>query len=377
LFEIILVVGLAGCVAAAALTFVLPLVHFITVWSRLTTIATTLGAYDSHRQAESASHPRTGIRPRPPERGHVRPALGGWANGLPRCWVIYGKTVPPEDKFDRFEREAQHYTDLAWTLTRRRRGRSLLLAQAPAQPEPSFLAPWVLPVGETATGPALWDVTAAYHCLVVARTGWGKSSFALWLGGYVRRLRHWQVEVIDPSIHDQLTIRRTLGRVEAAYDARDPLVEPTTRILLVIDETRSVLRIPAKTSPSYAPRRDAATLVEEKFLDQGGKRGIHVLALTVDARADAIGGHVRSCFDARLAGWLDAGEYALALDRPVPHARKGPRGRGWWRNPDGTLQEVQAHLTPYQRQANSHPPSGGAQTTTVTRIFGALGTRKW
>jgi hypothetical protein len=181
------------------------------------------------------------------------------------------------------------------------------------------------------------------------------SSFALWLGGYVRRLRHWQVEVIDPSVHDQLTIRRTLGRVEAAYDARDPLVEPTTRILLVIDETRSVLRIPAKTSPSYAPRRDAAMLVEEKFLDQGGKRGVHVLALTVDARADAIGGHVRSCFDARLAGWLDAGEYALALDRPVPHARKGPRGRGWWRNPDGTLQEVQAHLTPYQQPANSHP----------------------
>jgi hypothetical protein len=375
--------GLAGCVAAAALTFVVPLVRFVTVWLRLMTIATTLGAYDSSRQAESASHPRTGIRPRPPERGHVRPALGGWANGLPRCWVIYGKIVPPEDKFDRFEREAEHYTDLAWTLTRRRRGRSLLLAQAPllpevpAQPEPAFLAPWVLPVGETTTGPALWDVTKAYHLLVCAMTGYWKSSFALWLADYARRSRYWRVVHVDPEVDSPAAQLAKLADVEREFDRRDPLVEPSSRVLVIIDEARNVLRVPLKSSPHYETRRQIAALVEDKLLDRGGKRGIHVVALTVDARAQVIGGHVRSCFGASMAGGLDDNEWPLVFGRDVPRPTAGP-GAYWWQRADGApLDEVRVHAIPYQRQANSHPSYGDAQTTTVTRIFGAIGAKKW
>jgi hypothetical protein len=119
IWSAILYAGLLCITAAVGWGLVLlvrPIVHFFTVWSRLTTIATTLGAYDSARQAESAQAPKTGIRPRPPERGHVRPGIGGgWANGLPRCWVIYGKVVPPKARFAEFCEEAEHYTDLAWT----------------------------------------------------------------------------------------------------------------------------------------------------------------------------------------------------------------------------------------------------------------------
>jgi hypothetical protein len=377
----VLVTGLAGCVAAAALTFGVPLVHFVTVWFRLTTIATTLGAYDSSHQAESASHPRTGIRPRPPERGHVRPALGGWANGLPRCWVIYGKTVPPSDKFDRFEREAQHYTDLAWTLTRRRRGRSLLLAQAPAlpeiptQPEPAFLAPWVLPVGDTALGPAVWDVTRAYHRLVVGRTGSQKTSHAAWLAGYAARMRHWTVIRIDPEVDDPPGWLDKLRTLDAALERQPADVTPLHRYLVLVDEFDDVMD-DAKTDDHPAERAQCRRLVR-KLLRHGGKRGIHVDAYAQDPRAKVLGSGIRSKFGARAALALDHAEIPLVLNQTVSYAPDQP-GRGWFLVPGAKPADTRFHTVPIQQpQPYFHPADQGAPTTRVTRIYGAIGAKKW
>jgi hypothetical protein len=210
-------------------------------------------------------------------------------------------------------------------------------------------------------------------------TGWWKSSFALWLADYAGRLPYWtRVIRVDPEKDSPAEQLAKLRQVEVEFDRRDPEVEPTSRVLVIVDEARNVLRVPPAGHPQRETRRQIATLVEE-FLDRGGKRGIHVVALTVDPRAEVIGGHNRSCFGARMAGGLDSGEWPLVFGRDVPRPADGP-GCYWWQRADAApLEEIRVHAIPYQRRRSRpawHASPPGPSTWTATRIFGAISAPK-
>jgi len=377
---LVLVAGLAGALAAAALTFGAPLVRLAKAWTRVWTLCVSFGLFDSHRMAARAARETSGHRTAPPERGSVWPSLRT-LDGLPVSWRIVGRINQHGRDHDGFLAEVEHYLGRSWTLTRREGSRIMTLAQAPllpeipAHPEPAFLAPWVLPVGDTALGPATWDVTAAYHRLTVGRTGSWKSSHAAWLARYARGMRRWTVVAIDPEYDDPPAWLATLERLDAELEARRPDVAYLDRYLVQVDEFDDVMD-DAKTDDHPQERAQCRRLVR-KLLRHGGKRGFHVDAYAQDPRAKVLGSGVRSKFGARAALALDLAEIPLVLNQSVPYAPDQP-GRGWFSAPGSKPVDTRFHTIPIQQQpANSHPADPGAPTTRVTRIYGAIQSREW
>jgi hypothetical protein len=351
--------ALVAALVLAALLFALaalvrPAVFYLTVWSRLTTICVDLGIYDSGRQAERASHTTGGHRTASPSRGSTWPSLKT-RGGLPAWYWVVGRIVQDPDRLDLLVAQFGHYTGRPWTWQRLPRSRRIKVIQARPLPDtptppaaPVAVMPHVLPVGETRTGPALWDVTVAYHRLTVARTGWRKTSHATWLRGYAAAVRSWDVVTVDPEDDSPETWAAKLRQVAAELDRRPPGQVPASRVLVQIDEFDEVMRPAARTARDHAVRVEVHDLVW-KLLRHGGKRGIHLDAYAQDPRAKALGGDVRSKFGARVAGALEHGEVPLVLDRPVPRALRGA-GRGWWLMAAGYQpEETVFHTTPIQQ----------------------------
>jgi hypothetical protein len=374
----VLVVALAlivAAVAAVAWSAARGLAFYLRCWVRLTALCVSLGVYDSHRQAERASHTSGGHRTAPPERGSVWPSLAT-LDRLPVRYRIVGRIVQHDDRLDQLTAQFQHFTGRAWTWRRRPLSRVIELAQAPVlpeiplHPEPMTLAPWILPVGDTTSGPALWDVTTAYHRLTVGRTGSRKSSHAAWLARYCRGLHRWTVIQIDPEYADPPAWHAALKRLDAELETRRPDVAYLDRYLVQIDEFDDVMD-DAKTDDHPAERAQCRRLVR-KLLRHGGKRGFHVDAYAQDPRAKTLGPGIRSKFGARAALALDHAEIPLVLNQTVPYAPDQP-GRGWFSVPGARPADTRFHTEPIQQpQPNSHPADQEPPTTTVRRIYPPL-----
>lgn len=371
-----LVAGLALMLAAAAMAFVLPAGRLLMAWTRIWNLAVFHGLYDSGRQAERASHTSGGHRAAPPERGWCVPGLA-MRDGLPVRWRLLGRISQAKADHAAFLADVEHVTGMPWTLERRRRSRVLELAQAPPLPAvpplpPVPLSPWLLPIGHGHHGPVWWDVREQYHLLVVAITGWWKSSFALWLTQRVSRTRGWYVVVIDPRTDSLQAQLATLRLLVTSMDGRDPDAEPVMRTLVVLDEFDGTMEPTTKAAdPDYALRAELRRLVRD-LLTRGGLVGFHVLALAQDPRSEAVGRGIRSKFGIRIGGGLDKAEWPLVFDAPVPYSRKGRRGQGWWLVKGGIPAELVVHSTARQRRE-----SEGPSETTAERIIPAIGSRKW